>query len=268
MTTGPNFIGIGAQRAGTTWLYENLRGHPDIFLPSKKELRFFNFGYDEGLDAYHSHFSAVTDETAVGEITPGYYWNKAALERIADYAPDMRLIFILRSPVERAFSQFELYRDEFKGASFSTALRDRTELIEWGLYGRTMQWIDELFPREQLLLMDYADLSADPLRFLRRVFDFLKVTQDFTPPGVATRVNKVIYPGAQRMISKFGLSWGVDLVKESVVGDWIRSRQAKTRQAISEADRQAIVERISLDVALLNELTGKDFTHWLRLDRG
>jgi hypothetical protein len=261
---GPNFLGIGAQRAGTTWLYENLRTHPDIFLPKKKELRYFNFEYECGEEHYLENFADVGGESAIGEITPGYYWNHAALKRIAAYRPEMRLIFILRSPVDRAYSQYELYRDEFRNLSFSAALRERPELIDWGMYGRSMKWLWDLFPPQQILLLDYEDLSSDPKSFLRGVLEFLEVDSDFVPPSIGTRVNKVIYPSAQQFLNRLYLGWAIDLVKMTPLGDWLRARKAEKKYSMVARDREYIVARVREDVQLLERLTGREYQSWLR----
>lgn len=260
----PNFIGIGAQRAGTTWLYANLRQHPDVFLPETKELRYFNFGYEHGENSYLSHFAGSKGETAVGEITPGYYWNRLALQRIAAFRPDMKLIFIVRAPVERAYSQYELYRDEFAGESFSEALRARPELVDWGRYGRTLGWLDELFPPEQLLVLDYSELQEDPRGFFRRVLEFLDVDRDFVPSGIEQRVNKVIFPRLQGLLQAAGMAALVDWIKATPVGDRIRSAQAPKRPYIALHDREYIADSLRDDVHALERRLGRDFGGWFQ----
>ena len=80
----PTFICIGAQRAGTTWLYHCLKEHPEIYMPDKKELRFFNYNYDDGIDSYGKNFEMAGDLQVIGEVTPDYYRQEYALLRIKE----------------------------------------------------------------------------------------------------------------------------------------------------------------------------------------
>src|SRR5690606_19149476 len=112
----PNFLVIGAQKAGTTWLYDVLRRHPDIFLPETKELSYFcqldsdgnELNHFSRLDLawYEGFFSAQDTETAIGEISPMYLCDEMAPRRIASTFPSIKLIAALRDPVERAASEY------------------------------------------------------------------------------------------------------------------------------------------------------------------
>ncbi len=105
----PDFICIGAQRAGTTWLYQCLKEHPAVFVPEKKEVRFFNYQYSEGLDWYRSHFEGHQPGQILGELTPDYHRQAEAIDRIAKDVPGVKLVYVLRDPVARAYSQYSLY---------------------------------------------------------------------------------------------------------------------------------------------------------------
>lgn len=83
----PEFIGIGAQRAGTTWLHECLRTHPQVFVPLHKETQFFNLHFERGLDEYRMSFCGAKPEAVVGEITPNYHHDEKALQRIREALP-------------------------------------------------------------------------------------------------------------------------------------------------------------------------------------
>ena len=98
----PNFVGIGAQRAATTWAHICLREHPDVFLPDTKEVHFFNRNFDRGIAWYEAHFARHAGEAAVGEVTPNYLNNEEAIPRMAHVLPEARLFVILREPIQRA----------------------------------------------------------------------------------------------------------------------------------------------------------------------
>lgn len=119
-----DFLGIGAQRAATTWLHKCLKRHPQIRLPtSKKEVHFFNREYERGLDWYYSQFGRRESNQIVGEITPNYLNVEEAAERIQCHFPETKLFCILRDPLHRAHSSFELQRardpERYKGKSFT-----------------------------------------------------------------------------------------------------------------------------------------------------
>ncbi len=190
------FSVAGVQKGGTTALFDYLSEHPDFLLPAIKEVHFFD---DESQDwsapdyrRYHAHFVQPQDgrRRLWGEATPIYgYWPNS-LERVAAYNPDMRLIFIFRDPVERAWSHWKM---EFaRGAEaepFAWCIRQGRERIntdpttpghhrvysyvERGFYGAQVQRAKRLFPARQLLFLRSEDLKRQPERVLGAVCDFL-----------------------------------------------------------------------------------------------
>src|SRR6188508_2795579 len=128
----PTFIGIGAQRAGTTWAYNCLAEHPQVFMTRKKELHFFYVNYSRGLDWYAAQFAGAGSAVARGEITPDYLYHPEALSNIARDVPDVRLFVILRNPIDRAVSAYALHAQRYAGLSFAQALAGDDELIDRG----------------------------------------------------------------------------------------------------------------------------------------
>lgn len=109
MQNKPNFICVGAQKAGTTTLYDILHQHPDVFLPETKELHFFDWdkNFTQGEEYYFSNFENASNQKAIGEITPNYMYIDYVPERIAKLlGNDLKLIFLLRNPVNRSFSHY------------------------------------------------------------------------------------------------------------------------------------------------------------------
>jgi hypothetical protein len=102
----PHFLGIGTQKGGTTTLYQMLKPHPEVFLPENKEVHYFTKHYSAGEDWYVGQFEAAGPGQLRGEITPYYLFHEAAPERIHALRHDMRLIALLRDPVERTLSQY------------------------------------------------------------------------------------------------------------------------------------------------------------------
>lgn len=186
------FIIAGVQKGGTTALFDYLGDYPDVALSDVKEAHFFD---DETLDwaapdygTYHAHFPSP-DGRPCGEATPIYSYWPNSLERIAAYNPAMKLILILRDPVERAWSH---WRMEFaRGAEtepFAWCIREGRQrlfdatpwghhrefsYVERGFYAEQVERLLGLFPREQVLVLRSEDLRADPGPALAAVRTFL-----------------------------------------------------------------------------------------------
>ena len=100
----PNFLCIGAQRAGTTWLYDLLASHPEVYVPSRrKEVHYFDWYYDRGLSWYTRFFppqGEVARYRAVGEVTPDYLYDSTCPKHISETLPSVKLIAILCNPVD------------------------------------------------------------------------------------------------------------------------------------------------------------------------
>jgi len=188
-----NFIIAGAQKSGTTALSDYLRMHEEILIPNQKELHFFD---NEGIywkdgrassadyRRYHQHFTKSKESTISGEATPIYmYWNPCA-ERIWRYNPAMRIILILRNPVERAYSHWSMeWNRGNEHASFPEALeqeeaRCRTELplqhriysyVDRGFYCNQIRRLWRYFGKEAVLVLKQEDLIRSPQETLGKV---------------------------------------------------------------------------------------------------
>jgi hypothetical protein len=201
------FLGVGAQKAGTSALDTYLRMHPALGLANVKEVHFFD---DErtylrdamsGYADYHRQFSPTSSTTLFGEITPAYmYWNDAP-RRIWQYNPAMKLVVVLRNPITRAFSHWNMERDRgIDPLPFWDALQRERErcrealplqhkpfsYVDRGYYTAQLRRLWSFFPEEQVLVLRYEDLRDHANDTLGRVFDFLGVARmPPLPPKVA-----------------------------------------------------------------------------------
>jgi len=105
----PNLLCVGNVKAGSTSLNETLNQHSQIFMAKEKEIHFFDFNYDKGFDWYESHFKQHTNELIVGETTPNYMYRDIFLDRIYNYADDLKIIVLIRNPIERALSHHNMF---------------------------------------------------------------------------------------------------------------------------------------------------------------
>ena len=179
MTARPNFIGIGAQKCASTWLYEILADHPQACLAEEKELDFFSYHYDHGYQWYENSFSEEANVSLVGEISPSYFNSPSAPERIREYDPDVRLILCLRDPIDRALSnhRHEVRIGNLQGddLSFENGLRNNPQYVDQGLYATHLErWLKH-FDRRQILIILFDDVEADPQNIARQVYTFLGI---------------------------------------------------------------------------------------------
>lgn len=170
----PDFVGVGAQKAGTTWWYHLIAAHPDVHHDpeQKPERHFFDrYGMHSGtaeIERYHRLFPRPPGKK-IGEKTPEYmacYWVPALLH---EAAPDARLFAILRDPVER-------YRSAMQQADRAGWRRDRQlemVMFDFGLYARQVQRLLDAYDREHILLLQYERCVAQPAAEIEKTYAFL-----------------------------------------------------------------------------------------------
>jgi hypothetical protein len=185
--TLPDFLGIGAQKAGTSWLWANLRCHPHLFLPPRKELHYFNLYFYSGLAKYASLF-ADADGQVRGEITPAYgILPPRTIRFVRQIMPDVKLILILRNPIDRAWSRAKMVlrepgakdinMDNFSERELRRALVHSSSLARGDYLSIIDNWL-QFFPTQQLHICFFDDLVEQPMKFLGGIFEFLGVSTD------------------------------------------------------------------------------------------
>ncbi len=188
-----DFIVVGVTKSGTTTLDSYLRIHPDINLPYIKEIHFFDMGYKSWKKVFnyaplHAYFSIKRKKTCAGEITPGYMFEKKALLNIHAYNPDIKIIAILRNPITRAYSQWNMaYTDKKDCENFNDAIalepiRIKKKPLQYsyiarGFYCDQIQQIWSLFPRENTLFIKFDDFVLQPQKTLDTICSFLDITK-------------------------------------------------------------------------------------------
>lgn len=184
----PDFLICGIQKGGTTSLHGYLQQHPGISMPDEKEVNFFTFNWDKGLSWYESHFPpSRSPNVKVGEASPLYMWYPEVPARIASVLPEAKLVFLLRNPVDRAYSNYwyNIGRAaQDPGQSFGEAVRTddgRSRYITKGFYFEQLSRFARHFPRDRICVVLSEELFADPAGELRSLFDFIGVDPDFTP---------------------------------------------------------------------------------------
>jgi hypothetical protein len=190
-----DFIGVGVQKAGTTALYHYLCKHPDIAMSDWKELHYFSnpsldFKIEELNDYanYHQHFDWTTEKIR-GEITPRYCYSNDVISHIFKYNPQMKIILILRNPIERAFSHWNMRLSKKEISSsfldcikadilrhrFNTQFEQYPEddYVRRGFYVEQIDRIYQYFPTEQVHIIKYEDFRANQQQVLIDILLFL-----------------------------------------------------------------------------------------------
>lgn len=176
MSRLPDFLYIGTSKAGSTWLYDVLNRHPDVYMAPGKGTFYFSAHYARGLDWYRSHFAGARDERVLGEVSHAYLYHPEICERIAGVNPDMKLLVCLREPAERAFSEYlDLLKNGHATGSFEEVLERVPRLVEWGRYAKYLAPYLATFHAKQLHVGVFDELASDPDTFAERVFDFLEI---------------------------------------------------------------------------------------------
>lgn len=182
--TLPRFLGIGAQKSGTTWLYARLKEHPTVFVPNeRKEIHFFDRYFSNGVKWYASFFPESPQARGFqqwGEVTPKYLYDAQAPERIRDaLGESIRLIVILRDPVERLFSQYRMaYSRGETQLSPEDYFAENEDAFDRGLYSNQIQRYLNAFERQNLLILFYEEVFSTEdsmLAALNQVGDFLGI---------------------------------------------------------------------------------------------
>ncbi len=194
----PNFLICGTMKGGTTSLYHYLKDHPEIYFPRIKEVHYFNSNYHKGIEWYKRFFRGVTlRHKAIGEVTPAYMYFEDVPERIHEVLPDVKLIFILRNPIKRAYSHY--WHSVRRGAEFlpfEEAIKIEKERISkgrpykgWYSYldrGKYIQQIKRFlkyFSKDQMLILITEELNQNLRENIMKVFKFINVECNFYNPN-------------------------------------------------------------------------------------
>lgn len=200
----PTFLIIGAQKCGTTTLFENMMKHPNIVRTSRKEVAYFSWNFNKGIEWYKKIFPMVSDQSTVitGEATTNYIWHPLTPKRVKKILPNAKIIIILRNPIDRAYSQYQMSFSKGKETlSFEDAIKceedrlrgERNKIIsnenfdsfEYRYHsyltrGKYVYQIKEwmkYFPRDQFLVLLTNDLAEKSDEVYKKVFRFLDLSQ-------------------------------------------------------------------------------------------
>ncbi len=284
-----DYIGIGAAKAGTSWVNQMLGAHPGICTAEPKEVHFFHDStyntaqihqgnFKKGLTWYKRFFQHAAEGQIKGEITPKYLVDPVVPERIQMIFPNVKLILCMRSPVDRATSHYYFTRHYVKTENrpIAQAMREETEYINNGLYCKHLQRYLEYFPLSAFHFVWFDDIVRQPDKVLEELFTFLGVDSTFKPPGMygksnaakkvkSKKVRELIALG-ERKLTVMGLSGFVRLLKRLKINNVIAYFNAEniTYEKVSPEDRAWLIEQFREDILGLQAVTGRDLSAWLK----
>ncbi len=297
----PNFLTIGAPKAGTSAIYYYLKQHPQIYMSPVKEPHFFalenhslNFqgpgDKDRFRDAvtqleeYEKLFANVSREVAIGEASTTYLSSETAPLRIKHYIPDVKLIAILRNPVDAAYASFlHLVRDGDEPlADFGLALEAEEKRVRqnwegiWhyqrrGFYAEQLERYFQHFDRDRLKVYRYDDFKANPNVVLRDIFEFLEVDPGFMP-DMSAKYNVSAMPKNpllnKMMVKPNPLKSAINMALPKTMRSAIATRlkhwnfQDK-KPPLSPELRDRLHQNYREDMLKLQDLIQQDLSEWL-----
>ena len=299
--TIPNFLVIGAGKAGTTSIDLYLQEHPQVYMSPVKEPNFFalegekvdfrgpnaenliNSWSVNDWEKYLELFQGVKDQKAIGETSPLYLYSPKAPERIRHYIPNVKLIAILRNPVRRAFSAYVylLGKGRESCKDFGQALLQEEKRInanwEWiwhyqnvGFYYKQLKRYFDTFDREQIRVYLFEDLNSNPVSLVQNIFQFIGVDDTFIPnTSIKAKESKV---PKNRLLQNFLEKPNLikNILKVVLPANFRKPMAARTyRENIAEPPKlspemqQQLIQVYQEDILKLQDLIQRDLSKWL-----
>jgi len=300
----PNFLIIGAEKAGTTALYQSLRQHPQITMSPVKEPCFFAFegqkmdfeGPGDGwinrtavthLADYQALFTGRRGEITAGEASTYYMMlGEQSAGAIARHAPDMKLIVILRHPVDRAYSAFTAMisygREPLKEFNQALTVEDQRWHSHWepawryfenGCYAPRLRHYLAQFSRQQMRIYLYEDWNQDPLHVLRNICAFLGVDADVIPK-TKTRHNISHLPHNDKLFRFLTAPHPLKSLGKPFIPQRLRrylkhtliARNWTTPPPLDQQTRTHLIKRYRRDILQVQDILGRDLKSWLEIE--
>ena len=259
----PNFLIAGAAASGTSFLSSILKQHTDIYLPKemRPEPHFFYYSdkYDRGIDWYkRKWFSEVKKQSAIGERSSSYLYHKESAKRIKENLPDIKLIFVLRNPIERTWANYRYtVLSGLEDLSFTEALETEPHRVKsasgiWkevqphdytgrGLYGEQLEFYLKFFSWSQILIVNSEKLSSETQIQLDRITNFLGVKnfEQFELPPAFTSLsifNKDVQIKCRKLLGANKFNFIVEAVRRkefNIEGFYENNQEKKIIETLS-----------------------------------
>jgi len=275
----PNFIGIGAPRSGSTWLYKLLSSHPDVWVPRKKrEVQFFDVYFDRGKEWYSQFFpDKKSGYIAVGEVTPHYlYCTKKKIRYIRKEFPRIeKFIVILRDPIERLISHY-LHRKRLEAFSLSLSsfIDRRPNVISKSKYSMHLKKWFNIYSENRFMVTKFENIVSRPESTKEEIASFLNINDENFDESVSQKTfNKSFRPrwpwlyafatNCGRLVRHYDLYW-IDHFARSLGIKDLLSVGSDANYDISEDMEIRLLREYRSDIVELERITGMDYSSWGR----
>ena len=291
----PNFLCIGAPKSGTTSLYDLLKQHKDVFLPSFKEPHFFDSdeSWNKGVEWYQSSYYAKANNQCIGDFTPTYLSNISAPRRIKKVLGNqVKFVVILRNPIDRAYSHYlHTLRDQHENLSFAEALEEEAQrlrnfreennhialirfaYLEQGMYSEQLERYFKFFDREQFYITTFDDFVSKQEQVVKEICVFLGLQEQEGMQYLlqSNKSSKARSVALKNVIKKPSLikkvaKWLVPSFSyRQKIRNLIQALNNKsiTKKPLSEINRKSYYQRyFKQEIQSLEDLLSINLKHW------
>jgi len=284
----PDFIGIGFNKCGTTWLAEMLGAHPEIGFSKIKEINFFNNVWafadqrqkskleKEGIKSYEKYFNRGK---SVGEWCVHYAPDPNVAGRIKHYFPNVKILVSLRNPVEKALSYYNFGKYvtlEEDSKTFEEAIKKRPAYIERSMYYPLLKRYFDLFPRRNIKVILFDEIKKDSRAVIKDLYSFLDVDSSFVSKDIDGKVNvarevkykflnetlKVILGSLKNIVPKT-LRPSARVVGSSITETFLKFNvQPLEKESMEDETKKGLLEIFRPDIEKTGKLIGRDLSAW------
>jgi hypothetical protein len=263
-------------KAGTTSLYNYLRDHPQVFMPTTKEVNFFNplKNWPRGIEWYEQQFEGANGAVAIGEASTSYAkfpWIEGVPTRIASVLEDVKFIYVLRHPVDRMQSHYlhNLATGQ-EWRPIDEAFRAEPMYLNISRYALQLDQYMPVFPRDRFMVIDSRDLRYDRKATLRRIFAHLGIDEEWVPPVIDSEFfrssDRQMKPSLLRRIRRIPNIQAISrFVPRPIKRLPIRlpwEELDRERGYLPDDLRRTLEDSLRGDVARLRAYMGNDFDGW------
>ena len=287
----PNFIIVGAPKAGTTSLYHYLSEHPQIFMSEPKELNFFSkeeiieqgLYYQDfkakDLEGYKKLFDKATDRMAVGEGSVSYLFYSDTPNKIKETIPDVKIIILLRDPVSRGFSHYLMdYRMGLVALPYEEIVYKKSQhkyqdlyyqqYVELGLYYEQVKRYIDTFGKEKVKIYLQEDLRTDTEKVILDLYNFLEIDNSYMV-DTAQQHNIFSMP-KNKLIHKLYASHRVRSIAKTLFPNNLKEKvkniffERKKKPKLDQKLKEDLSKLYSEDIQKLEQLIGRDLSTWYK----
>lgn len=276
----PNFLFIGADKCGSTWIFDYLIRHPQAFVPPSKDLYFFDRFFNRGQLWYERKFDEAQDNhLAVGEVCHDYLFSEDAAKRICDLYPDIKIVACIRQPVDRLISQFlYLRRSGLAPSEINAAVDEIPRIVDNSCYAKHLAHYFHNFPRKSIKVLRFENLSGSPSNFSRQLTTFLGISH-IEPVRLGLTGRSRPATAARSLILSKALKMAADRVRAAGFEDWVGKAKSNSaisrmlyrelkdidgRPRLSGEQRTRVLDLLQSDLCVLESLLQEDFSDWKR----